>query len=530
MRETCGRRGPNERETRPWGRLSLLLCGLGVLGCSGEVVLAERHDESSGVGEGSCSFLESTTQSDLEIKVGTFWREHPDTKGMEYLEARGGALADIVTITKYENRQHLLTGLAERPVDVFQVNGGSDVLQFVVDPTLPRVCPLDELDDVLDIRKNYFRATWEPMSCNGSLYSLPLNVHRLNTVMVNLDVYERLAEAAREAGTELPPFAELKDGQQLLQVLELARSLGLSSDDGKRIVPLSLCIGTDPGQAWPLTVVAFENLLASYGNGAYEAIWLAEGDESPDDMEAMIRRVALDLRRLRDVSSLGADYDAGCLTAPSEMDEAKPWQGAGELVRTGDALLTIGGDWLRGLIEDEDEWDYIQTFPYPGQEDTFVYTPDTFAAQYLPDSDGAPARTWLVDVLSKVETQVGFAQAKQAIPASSQLTDDQIEDLGSEYLSANYRQFKECHEDDSSCRLLLAVSGLSPAAGTNQCFDQLGMILAAIMGVEYPDEAWTNFEDGCGRRKPSSSEDAVDALVDLLLEVSKAPYASQCRQ
>lgn len=520
------------RAERTWGADGLVRVGIlasCLSGCASEVSLGNLPEEVQPPFQGSCRFEPSTQHvggGRIDISVGTFWRQTPDTKGRDFLELQASATGGRVTVTLYKSRRELLTNLGIQPVDVFQVNGGSDVLQFALDSSLPRVCPLNQLYDAYGIRDDYFAAAWEPVTCSGWHYALPLNVHRVNTVMVNTNAYENLRNVAASAGVSVPPFRELESQRQLMEVLELAHDIELTSEDGHRVVPVSICLGGEPGDGWPLSIIAFENFLASYEN-AYESIW--QGDESLTRYEriAAIAQLVADLQRLKAVSSLAPSYDPECNSQVSDIPAALTWQRAAELVRTGEALMTIGGDWLRAQIPEADRG-AIATYPFPGQSDTFVYTPDTFAAQYQEDGTGTPARLWLMDVIDDHGTQVGFARAKQAIPAISKLDEDELRDLGSDYLEQNYAKFKSCHEEDASCRLLLAVSGLSPAAGTNECFDRLDMIVSGSIGVQYSEEHWEGFEEDCGWPVPRNVEESTQALIDLLVFVSENPYAKRC--
>src|SRR5690606_13673316 len=109
--------------------------------------------------------------------------------------------------------------------------------------------------------------------------------------------------------------------------------------------------------------------------------------------------------------------------------------------------------------------------PFPGTGEAFVYTPDSFAVPRRGGTDGAGAHVWLREVVSDQTTQVRFANIKNSIPAIRDLDDNTLDGLVHERLRDTYRQFAACQTEGSSCRLLLAVSGLGPPPATDPCLD-----------------------------------------------------------
>lgn len=515
----------------------------------------------------SCQFSELRGEEAFSIAVGTSWDEDPDLAGMTQLKStatdNGTSDRVYVQVEDYHIREELLVALREsvlisergdqdearNPWDVFQVNGGSDVLQFAIDRSVPQVCPLDELESELEVRTKFFRQAWEPMTCNGSIYSVPLGLHRLNTVIVNHGLYDRLRELADEQGEVVPEFSALRGTEDLIRVLELARDLPLLNEEGveaERVVPFSLCLtipdpmdteaGAPKVELWPLAIVAFENLLVADDDN-YARIW--EGSAEGANLGPPIRRMVDQLRRLREVSNLGEVFDSTCPGLGSRF-KASVWQRAAEQVGAGKALLTIGGDWLRA-VRLEEERDVFETYPYPGTSDKFVYTPDTFAVPRLLNRDGSAARFWLQEVVADKQSQLSFAVEKQAIPARNDidLESGELQGPENEYLRESYAKFRACSnelengEQEPSCELLLAVSGLAPPPGIDPCYDKLHSILAIAMGVpvdfgSMDDESWQTFREECGE-PPTSTDGATDLLEQILTDISEHPYASECR-
>ena len=56
--------------------------------------------------------------------------------------------------------------------------------------------------------------------------------------------------------------------------------------------------GTVEDQSWVMLVLAFEDLLVSYGNGLYEQIWQGAGTRTDDELGPSLRQLTQQLRRL----------------------------------------------------------------------------------------------------------------------------------------------------------------------------------------------------------------------------------------
>lgn len=487
--------------------------------CTGDLVLG--HESPS-----PCDFAENT-EPGKGVELLTFWSEdEQERRALSVLRSRAQDIDLHVTESSDEDRVTLQKNLQEGNFgvlpDVFQVNGGSDVLQYIHGTEGARICTLEHLVKKYEVRKNYFSAALAPSSCHGTLYAWPISIHRLNTMLVNLDVYEQAEKAANDQGTVLPPLTALNNAAELLAALEIVGSLQLQTDSGKRIVPLSLGIEfIDPildrksfGQEWVLLIVAFENFLLSYDVAAYKRLWYAEGDMTEEELRARLWDVISDLHRI------------GALVRPG----ARSWQAATLEVGEGSALLSIGGDWMRAqLNENLLAAGRVVSVPFPGTDDYYVYTPDSFAVPRQLKSNGSAARNWLTQVVDDRATQLNFSRAKQAIPAVSGLGKADLQTLSSEYLAQSYRAFSACHERHSACELLLAVSGLGPSPGLDPCFDRLGQVLAMVAGVELERGA-REAQGSCARSMPKSVEEAEAELIEVLLAQARSPFRKECRE
>ncbi len=488
-------------------------------GCGGTEVLGREL-------QNTCQLADYETAPEgeppEEVKVTTFWIDPNEAAALQVLAVRarllGPAFSSTERVDRAEQQQSLkdwLTNESGRLPDSYQVNGGSDVLQWVFDKAGEdsEVCSLNRVAERYGMFDRYFDAALAPVSCHGQLFAVPIGIHRVNVLMYNRKALGRLEEEATLQGITLPSIESLSSSEAFVDYLELVQSLGVENGDGTSLVPLSM----GHSGSWPLTILAFDNMLAGSPGGEYEATWMGRPNgESDDDLRPGLERLVSQLERLEPVSNLEGHLS---------------WQEATQAVGRGDALCLVMGDWALAQL-DEDERADIAIVPFPGTASTFVYTPDSFSVPRREDDDGAAAHLWLREVLDHQPTELSFARAKQAIPAVRGLDDVALAELDSEYLVASYKAFDACQRSDSGCRLLLAVSGLAPPPGANPCFDEAGYLLSRITGVPSQDEVDGTSPDPrrtCPTPLPRSRAEAKTQLVDLLLEISRSAYAAECR-
>lgn len=501
--------------TLPW----VVLLGSVAGGCGGTEVLGRER-------QNTCQLADYETAPEgeppEEVKVTTFWIDSNEAAALDVLEKRarflGPAFSRTARVDRAEQQQSLkdwLTSGSERLPDSYQVNGGSDVLQWVFDKAgeQSELCPLNRVAERYGMFDRYFEAALAPVSCHGQLFAVPIGIHRVNVLMYSRAALTLLQETAVSQDVELPSIESLESAEDFVAYLELAQSLGAETAEGVPVVPLSV----GHSGSWPLTILAFDNMLAGSPGGEYEATWMGRPNgETDDELRPGLERLAAQIERLAPVSNLAAHLT---------------WQDATRAVGRGEALFLVMGDWALAQLS-EQEREGIATRPFPGTESTFVYTPDSFSVPRRADDDGAAAHLWLREVLDHQPTELEFAKTKQAIPAVRGLDDGALAELESDYLEESYRTFDACQRADSACRLLLAVSGLAPAPGAHPCFDEVGYLLSRITGVPSQDEldgVSPDDERTCPTPLPSTTAEAKTQLVELLLELSRSAYAAECR-
>jgi len=500
----------------PWGIVGLTLFALG---CSDEVPLGRIRPQA-------CDFVDPPAEK-VRVELLTFWSgDEQESRALSVLQDRAEKVPLHYSETSDADRPTLQHNLQEGNStvlpDVFQVNGGSDVLQYVPSSAPASICKLDRLIDEYDVKGRYFGEALKASQCRTSYFSWPLSIHRLNTLLVNVDAFERVRAYAEQKGIAVTHPKDMQSADELLRFLEQVQEWKVPSALGPPLEALALGIQyRDPdlpdqifGQEWVLQVVAFENLLVSYQDHAYERVWYGDGQKDDGKLDAVVDRLAADL------ASIGSLVKS----APQS------WQAAARAVGEGSALLTIGGDWMRAQVDETSlNRREVDNFAFPGTKDAYVYTPDSFAVPEQSDSDGSAVHRWLSEVVDHAPTQIRFSRVKQAIPARADLSDSDLAGLNSTYLSDSYRQFSRCHRADNTCRLLLAVSGLGPASNVDPCFDRLARVIALLAGMESADRQQMAGVPTCPRPMPTSKSDAKAELRRVLSAYSQYPYRSECR-
>jgi glucose/mannose transport system substrate-binding protein len=286
-------------------------------------------------------------------------------------------------VAREEIRERVIMG---NPPATFQANGGWNLLEWVL------ANGFDAHDSKLEELDRY--ATWagavpapvlDTVRFNGVIYAVPLNIHRLNVLFFNRQVF---------ADNDVPePTSEtLKTLDDLFALCDTLKAKGVE--------PLAL--GTQV--SWPLTHYLFENILVARAGGEYYR----------DFFRGMQMQDILDSSELQDsIADLSKllSYDA---QAPT-----RTWDGAVDVMRTGGAAMTIMGDWAKGYVDEKAAEEQtsvdLGAIPLPGTAGTFVFTTDTFG---LPKgASNQPNALKLLELFGSKEGQDEFNLIKGSIPA-----------------------------------------------------------------------------------------------------------------
>jgi glucose/mannose transport system substrate-binding protein len=281
--------------------------------------------------------------------------------------------------------------LWNQPPDLFQASAGPDLLDWVRirDRRGARLRPLDGAFSSGAWSAAFPRELLDATSFEGSVYGVPLNIHRTNNLLYN----RRLLA---EHGLRVPSSVE-----GFLEAATILKNRGIPA----------LALGA--AQAWPATVLAFENLMISIAGPRYYTDFFS-GLRSPSDPE--LRET---LETLKKVLSF-ANEDALSLT----------WDQAAERMMAGGAAMNIMGDWVRALLNARgfrcteasddgpldlpaaEDFGQVPTF---GTEGTFVFSSDVFAIPADARSPGEAAE--LLRTFGSSAGQVAFNLNKGSIPA-----------------------------------------------------------------------------------------------------------------
>jgi glucose/mannose transport system substrate-binding protein len=489
---------------------ALLGAAISLLACSGDKVLGDYPPSSCDLAEPPADFNET-------LRVASFWAADEEEKlALQTLLDRVAARGYVHLSEEMKSRVHVQTHInqafkGEQLPDVFQVNGGSDVLRWVDRraPEATDVCALDRLRDELHWESTYFDSALAPLTCQGSLYGLPVGIHHLNVLFYNRQLFSELSQLAAARGLELVKPSELGSVQELLAQLELIEGLKYTTETDNALVPLAVGTATE----WPLTIMAFENVLLSLGREAYETLWLGGLQQDSGERRSRLREALGEmlsvLRRMRTFS----DFDARVR-----------WQDAVRQVGSGEAFMTITGDWGWAQLQDKSD---VEMATFPGTAGTFVYTPDSFAVPRELEKHGFLARAFLRDVVADKEALIAFSNEKHSIPPLHRLEERDIAALDSESLRSTYEEFQRCQSGES-CSLLLAVSGLGPPPRTDPCFDEMDALLTrAVWEEATPDLPNPRLcQEG---DFPETSSEAETRLIEMLLRVAEQRFAADCR-
>ena len=322
-----------------------------------------------------------------EVEVVSWWTEGGEANALQSLLTLFSnryphqKVIDAVVTGSNKARETIRNRmLGGQPPETFQANGGWGLLAWVLynqrNEADSKMEPIDSLAAEEGWNAVIPKPVLDTVSFGGHTYAVPLNIHRLNTLFFNKQLFIQYG------------IAEPKTLDQLFAVAAAFRDRGITP------------IAVGAVEPWTLSLLLFENLLVARAGGPYYRDFLVgHGD-------AWAPEVAAALEDLRTLLSF-ANTNATQLT----------WSGAVELVRTGKAAMTIMGDWAKGYFlanqgVPEVSFGEIAT---PGTGAAFVFTTDTFG---LPM--GVRNRAGALDLLRVFGSREGqdtFNPIKGSIPA-----------------------------------------------------------------------------------------------------------------
>jgi len=270
------------------------------------------------------------------------------------------------------NAREVLTTrmLGGDPPGSFQVHMGHELTDTWV--TSNNMEPLDALYDEENWSDIFPQGVLDIVSYQGKPYSVPVNIHRANVLWYNTKVFE---DNNLEPPTTFDEFFAVADALK-----------------AKDITPLAL----GDVEVWTAVQVMETTLLGSLGAEGYNGLWTGETDWSGPEVTAALETFK------KMLSYVNSDHSS------------LSWDQANDLVISGDAAMTIMGDWANADYEAKKFTDYGWA-PTPGTDGMYDALSDTFGLpKGAPNPDAVTC--WLKLVGSK-EGQEAFNPLKGSVCA-----------------------------------------------------------------------------------------------------------------
>ncbi len=259
-----------------------------------------------------------------------------------------------------------------QPPDSFQGHAGAELADYI---DAGQVLAVNDVINALGGEKVFPKNLLDLLTVDGSIYSVPSNIHRANVVWTNVAVLKK-------AGITAPP----KDIKAWIADMDKVKASGVQT-------PLSIS-GT-----WTQVQLLETVLIADLGVDKY--VGLFDGKTAWDSAE---------------VKTAVADF-AKLLTYANTASDGDDWPVATDMVIDGKAAYNVMGDWAVAEFGDKGkkqgtDWDW---FPVPGSDGVFDFLADSFT---LPKGakNAAGAKDWLM-CIGGAEGQKAFNLAKGSIPS-----------------------------------------------------------------------------------------------------------------
>jgi len=316
-----------------------------------------------------------------EVGVFTWWAAGSEKDGLDALET--------LFKEKYPNNTFVNLAVAggagtnakaklasdlqnNQPPDSFQGHAGAELLDYI---DAAQIEPVNDVIAALGGDAVFPKNLLDRITVEGSIYSVPSNIHRSNVVWANTAVLQK-------AGITAVPA----DMKAWIADLEKVKASGVST-------PLSVA-GT-----WT-QVHLFENvLLADLGVEKYAGLF--DGSTTWDSAE--VKTAVNDYKTLLSYAN-----------TPSDGDD---WPVGTDMVIAGTAAYNVMGDWAVAQFNSKgkkEQTDY-QYFPVPGTDGVFNFLADSFTLPKGAKNPGG-SKDWLM-LVGSAEGQKAFNVAKGSIPA-----------------------------------------------------------------------------------------------------------------
>ncbi len=353
---------------------------LGILGTLAMVACSSGNGASSGPSG--------------NVEIYSWWTSGSEKAALHALLAdyEGKNPAVIVVNAAEQSSQNAMTDLQQRmaegnPPDTFQVNGGAELMQYVVTNGVDATQSKLENLDALATQQNWAQVmpadVLSTVTYGGHYYGVPVDIARINALFYNTQLFTQF---------NLQPPATVADFVAVSQTLQ-----------ANGITPLAV---GDAGP-WVLEVVFKSCMVAEGGADYYRTFvtgknaFFSGGTTTPDAT----------------FTAALSDFQQIMTYANQATMRSQTWDQAVGVVANGTAAMTIMGDWAVGefiSLGKTPGTDFGEV-PAPGSASTFIFTTDTFV---LPK--GAPNRNGALSLLTEWGSaggQAAFNPLKGSIPA-----------------------------------------------------------------------------------------------------------------
>lgn len=344
-------------------------------------------------------WTEGGERAAFQAMIDTHKQHYPGAKVIN-------ATADYGDQARDELERKLMKAI---PPDLFQANIGADQQKWVLfndqNDADSKVEDVGFLADALGLYDVVHPDVIGAASYEGRLYGLGVNVHRINSLVYNVKIFDR-------CGVTVPvTLPELRAAAAALKACG--------------VTPFALGNRWD----WTLSLLVSEALFPALAGGDhYRGYWEGEG-------------VAEDALLIQAVEEVIAWQENGWLNP----DHANiNWADATARLRCEDApaipacaqaqvaAMTVMGDWAKGALEDAGwtagtDFDIVPFPPDADHDPTYVFTSDTF-----PLPKGAANRAGAIRLLATMispEAQLAFNRKKGSIPARFDLDPSDFDEV-----------------------------------------------------------------------------------------------------
>lgn len=316
-----------------------------------------------------------------DVGVFTWWAAGSEKKGLDELEK---LFTSTYPNDKFVNlavaggagsnaKAKLASDLVNnQPPDSFQGHAGAELLDYI---DAGQIEPVNDIITALGGESVFPKSLLDRLTVEGSIYSVPSNIHRANVVWANTAVLKK-------AGINAAP----KDIKSWIADMEKVKASGVAT-------PLSVS-GT-----WTQVHLFETVLIADLGVDKYNGLF--DGSTPWDSAE--VKQAAADYKTLLSYANTASDGD--------------DWPVATDMVIDGKAAYNVMGDWAVAQFNDKgkkEQTDYLY-FPVPGTDGVFDFLADSFTLPKGAKNPGG-AKDWL-SLIGSAEGQKAFNLAKGSIPA-----------------------------------------------------------------------------------------------------------------